>query len=165
MEKIYEDYSSFIEKCVRGYLKKTGLDENVYDDVHSEAVLAFLTVCRKFGVKTSPLDPIVIAYARNAMRIAMRKYIWRLFNMRGCYKSKIDDRRNAEFPTDTTYTEDFSGPEAEDLLKTFTPNERYIITLKLMGLKNTEIASVKNTGPSNVSEALKKMRSKANTMI
>lgn len=160
MEKVYRKYEKFIEKCVWDYLRKTGMSKELYDDVHSEAVIAFLDTCRKFGVKNTPIDPYVLGYARNVMRTAMKTYIWRHYNMRRQTKLRIDARRTTEFPEDICYEEDFSGPEADDITKLLTENERRLVSLRIAGMRNVDIAHVHNVDPSAVSQMLRTVRNK-----
>lgn len=160
MEKVYREYEKFIEKCVWDYLKKTGVSNELYDDVHSEAVIAFLDTCHKFGVKNVPLAPPVIAYAKNAMRTAMRKYIWAYYNMKSDIGRKIDHRRSAEMPEEIYFDADFSAPEAEDILKLLAPTEKVVIGMKLAGYRNADIALERGVTSATVSNAFQRMRRK-----
>lgn len=168
-EELITTYDQYITRLARAYLWHTNSQLCNYDDIKSEATLAFLKTIRRWNFSDT-LGPYELALVYNAVRSAMRACVWSVNGERN--KNRSFQRRticftemtpeDQEFDEDVldflTCEDDYSDVEMRDLIDRLPPVERDTLRLLLQGYSQTDIARIRHTTRKNVVNTVLRIR-------
>lgn len=170
---LLEKYMKFIYREVSKYCISAQLatSSHYYADLFSEASIAFLICCRTFNLESYALSAYQYAVVKNKIRSALRVSLWKMFNMGGYNKKKIDNNRNIVvsdvLPADcdsiddvfsAEFDSDFTSVEVDDFMKTLSPKDQDLISKLMCGYTTVEISSQWGNNHRVVLQRLKKIQ-------
>lgn len=172
---LLQKYDKDIRRIVNRYLYSTQLSSkcSFYEDLISEAILAFLVMCRSFDLQSYNLSNLQRTMCKNKIESTLRVYIWKMFNMGGYNNKAIDLSRsitisdilrnqdlNIDDVAPNTYLDDFSKINVFDFLKTLTKIDVDLLWRILNGENAEEVSRQWNLCPSSIKRRLYRIRKK-----
>ena len=173
--RLLQMYDRDIRIIVNRYLYLTQFSTNCsyYEDLISEARLAFLVMCRGFELQDYQLTDLQRAMIKNKIESVLRVYIWKVFNMGGYNNRKIDLSRSVTISdilrdgdltiddvVPNTYQEDFSKIESEDFLKSLSKKSSSLLILMMQGKNLREIGTRWKENHSSLSRRIQRIQQK-----
>lgn len=166
-------YRKFILKQVSRYCVSLQIatSSQYYDDLFSEASIAFLLCCRTFSLESYALNAYQHAIVKNKIRSTLRVAVWKMFNMGGYNNRKIDYDRNIvisdilsddydsidDMITDEFDT-DFTSIEVNDFLNVLSQKDKDLIIKLMQGYSPVEISNMWGNDHRVVNQRLKKIQ-------
>lgn len=172
---LLQRYDKDIRRIVNRYLYSTQFSTNCsfYEDLISEAFIAFLTMCRTFDLQSYDLTDLQRAMCKKKIESALRVYIWKMFNMGGYNNKRIDLSRSttiSDIIGDTdlsiddvvpnTYRDDFSNAETSEFVKALKVIDAQLITLIDKGYSLRDVCRIWKKDIRAVVERLERIRKK-----
>ena len=171
-QDIIRKYDAYICKHAMSYLRRTGQPDHLFEDMKSEATLAFLKTIRRYQIEQENLSPRELLLINNSMRSALRSFVWsyngvrnkniglepRSISFSDCAEinSDLDDSR-ADF---LARNDDYSSFDVEDILSSLSKTERETVELLMEGYSPHEVAKIRKVSPSSVTQTISKVRKK-----
>lgn len=158
-------YWRWIMGVCRKYAASTSIPLNspLYEDMISEACIAFVQYCRENVLPESQFAPRDYFLCRLKMKSAMRVYIWRDKGMKGSNNRRIECRcetfsdmlRDGETMENLIpgYVQDETRVDVRQFIKTLPENEQKVVVMAMMGYSMNTIAkalSVSRKTPYNI---------------
>ena len=170
--ELLKRYDKYISQQARSYMLRCNQPESLYDDLKSEATIAFLNVIRKWNFSDSDLSGYQYALAHNAIRSAMRRCVW---NANGAKNQNNSFELKCLTFTDVTATtpdfddskldfllseDDYSDFEVQDVIDRLPDVERETLNLLLRGYSKAEISRIRHVSPTNVTNTINRLRTR-----
>ena len=171
-QEILKKYDAYIAKHALNYLNKTNQPDHLFEDMKSEATLAFLETIRKYQIEQENLSPLELTLVHNAMRSALRGFVWSYNGMKNknrpmeinttTFSDYMDDDSD---PDDSRLNflgedDDYSSIDVKDALDSLTKVERKTADMLMMRYSPLEVAKMRNVSPASLSKTIKKIRTK-----
>ena len=162
-------YDPYLSNCAAKYLRLTNQPKHMYEDIKSEASIAFVKAIRELHPEEEKLTPQEYVRIHNRVRNAMRTFVWRSNG----YKDKNNPMTDVvvrsfsdTFSADNedyvskllTCDEDFSGLEVEEMLSGLSANERAVITLTAQGYSQVEISRIRGISDRTVRRIVDRLK-------
>lgn len=175
--KLLQKYNKDIRIIVNRYLYSLQFSTNCsyYDDLISEATLAFLIACRSFDLKDDNLTNLQRAFCKHKIESVLRVYIWKMHNMGGYNNRSIDPARNitiSDVVADTDleiddfahalYCEDFSYPYVESFISKLDPKESQVLRYLMSGFTMVDISRMWSRNEKVIRRKVQSIRRKFN---
>lgn len=172
---LLQKYDRDIRIIVNHYLISTqfSLSCSFYEDLISEATIAFLLMCRKFDLQDYRLTDLQRAMIKNKIESVLRVYIWKMFNMGGYNNRKIDLSRSvtiSDILRDTdltiddvapnTYQEDFSNIYTEEFLHSLSSFDTELVRYLVLGYSLNQFGKLANKDIKTVFWHIERIRKK-----
>ena len=169
-EMLLKKYDPYISKQARSYLLRTSQPEHLYDDLKSEAAIAFIKTVRRWGFDDYNLTPYQFKLIHNAIRSAFRRCVWSANEMRDKNKPLTVNSitftdviaQNDSFDDSKldflVVEDDYSRIELRDMMDRLTQVERETLDLLMRGYSWSEIASIRHTSKKNVGNTVNRLR-------
>lgn len=175
-EELITKYDRFISKHTRIYHSTTNMPPSAYEDLKSEATIAFLKCIRKIHLedredgKLTQIETFCIA---RTMRYNMRRYIWRSYgeknvgrhpNHRRC--KSFSDLGTTEEPFSLEQfdyadsSDDYADVDFRDMLDRLEPVERETADLLIRGYSFADVAKIRGTSRKNVTVTVGRIKKK-----
>lgn len=173
--QLLQKYNKDIRRIVNSYLSSMYFpnSNSFYEDLISEATLAFLEACRSFHLDSPNLSDLQRTMCKNKILSALRVYIWKMHNMGGYNNRKIDLSRSVTFSDvlanrdqsiddliTSTHQDDYSTLEVADFLNQLPPNYKNMLTLLMEGFGMRQIENTLSVSHQMFSKRLKNVRKK-----
>lgn len=172
---LIQKYDKDVRRIVNSYLYSTHFSSkcSFYEDLISEAFLAFLSMCRAFDLQDAELSDLQRAMCKKKIESALRVYIWKMFNMGGYNNRKIDLSRSvtiSDILGDTdlgiddvapnTYQDDFSTCEMWDFVNSLTTKNKKLLFAIMQGYELRQIGKFWKQSHNSLSQRLAVIRKK-----
>lgn len=172
---LIQRYDKDIRRIVNRYLYSTQFSSNCsfYEDLISEAFIAFLIMCRTFDLQSYELTNLQRTMCKNKIESTLRVYIWKMFNMGGYNNRKIDLSRSTNISdvlgdTDLSiddivpnaYQDDFSDPETSEFMKSLKTVDTKLIVLLDSGYSIRDVCRMWKKDISTLVERVGRIRKK-----
>ena len=170
---LIKKYERFLKGEVAKYCVSMQLPtQNIhFQDLLSEASIAFLLVCRSFNLDSYDLNAYQYVVVKNKIRSTLRVAMWKIFNMGGYNNRKIDYERNivvsdilsneSDSIDDAVYcefNEDFSDVEVSDFINQLSKKDADLLIKIMAGYTPVEIGKSWGNNHRVVSQRLNKIR-------
>lgn len=168
--ELLKKYDSYIARHARSYLRKTNQPDHLYEDMKSEATLAFLETVRRYQMEQQELSPREFLLLHNAMRGALRSFVWH-YNGQKNKNMNFDKKKVlfSEFADDDpdgdaskldflSVDDDYDAVELQDAIDRLPKAERETANLLMDGYNYSEIARMQNISPQTVRETVLRLK-------
>lgn len=170
--ELLKRYDSYIARHARSYLNKTNQPSHLFEDMKSEATLAFLETVRRYQIEQQEFSHREFLLVYNAMRNALRSFVWHYNGQenknRRFERKKILFSEYADSDGDTSKLDflsvgdDYEAVDLQDAIDRLPNAERETANLLMDGYTFSEIARIQGISPQTVWETTNRLKKRLN---